>query len=191
MSKRTALTIAALACLLPSAALAQDAGPATVIEGTWLTKKASEITIVPCPEGYCGLISKIVVPPEYVEKYGQDLEAAAGSFTDMNNKDPALRNRPIQNLQILNVKAGGDPNKFEGELYNPEDGNLYSGYLEVLGPDRIKLNGCVLFNLVCMGEEWVRVTTPPTDAAAADGAAAPGAAAPAAAPVPQTRPQSL
>lgn len=35
-----------------------------LIEGVWLTDAKSEMTIAACAEGYCGYISKIVVPDE-------------------------------------------------------------------------------------------------------------------------------
>ena len=38
------------------------AGEKPVIDGTWLTQAKSQITIDECPEGFCGDITKIVVP---------------------------------------------------------------------------------------------------------------------------------
>lgn len=164
---------AAIAFLTTGGSWAQDAAPGAteatvapqaIIEGTWKTQKASEITIAPCEGGFCGRITKIVVPQEYVAKYGDQLDQLDGKYFDYNNKDPALRNRPIQDLQILQVHAGNNPWVFDGEVYNPEDGNMYSGYIQVIDPDRIKLNGCVLYNLICLGEEWVRTIPPPAEA---------------------------
>src|SRR5690606_9641239 len=85
---------------LGGAAVAAEA----LIEGTWLTATKSEMTIAPCAEGYCGYISKIVVPDHIRTRYGADLEAIGTNFTDYNNKDPALRGRPIQGLNILTLK---------------------------------------------------------------------------------------
>jgi uncharacterized protein (DUF2147 family) len=139
----------------PVSAVAQ-----TQIEGVWQTQLQAEITISPCEQGYCGRISKVVVPDQY-------LEGSAGAaiqqmqpedFFDANNKDPLLRGRPILGLQILTLTPSEQPHLFDGEIYNPEDGNTYSGYMEVLGPDKVRLNGCVLFNVVCRGEDWIRVS---------------------------------
>jgi uncharacterized protein (DUF2147 family) len=132
------------------------AGPAALIEGVWLTNTKSEMTISACAEGYCGYISKIVVPEDIVAKYGDELEAIGDKFTDYNNKDPKLRDRPIQGLKILTLRAGGNPWYFEGEIYNPEDGNVYSGSVEVLGPDNLRLKGCVLY-VLCQEQEWTRM----------------------------------
>lgn len=128
------------------------------VEGVWLTMLKSEITIAPCPEGYCGTLSKIVVPEEVMEKNRDAIEnMSVEEYTDENNKDPKLRSRPILGLRILTLTPSDKPLIYDGEIYNPEDGNTYSGYVEVLDGDRIKLNGCVLFNVICRGEEWTRV----------------------------------
>lgn len=141
-------------------AAAQQALPA-LIEGVWLTTARTELTIVACPIGYCGHISKIVIPEEIKQKYGDQLESIdPASFTDANNKDPALQGRPIQGLQILALRQTGNPMYYEGEIYNPEDGNIYSGSVEVLSTDLIRLKGCVLY-VLCQEQDWSRVLTDP------------------------------
>jgi len=148
-----------LGFLVPAAAALPAYGQA-VIEGTWLTQLESEITIAPCELGYCGRISKVVVPDRYLQgDAGTQIQSMRPEdFFDYNNKDPQLRNRPILGLHILTLQPSDRPTIYNGEIYNPEDGNTYSGYMEVLGPDRVRLNGCVLFNVICRGEEWVRVS---------------------------------
>lgn len=129
------------------------------IVGVWRTMLQSEVMIEPCPEGYCGYLSTIVVPDGLLS--GAEAAAAAQmkpeDFFDYRNKDPKLRSRPMLGLQILTLKPGNRTHIFEGKIYNPEDGNTYAGYMEMLGPDQVRLNGCVLFNLLCRGEDWVRV----------------------------------
>ena len=78
------------------------------------------------------------------------------SYTDVNNKDPNLKSRPIQGLQILTLRPTDNPYYYEGEIYNPEDGNVYAGSVEVLRDDAIKLKGCVLY-VLCQEQEWARV----------------------------------
>ena len=66
------LRVAALALVMQAAglagAMAQGSVEGTValdpIEGVWQTVLLSEITIVACPEGFCGTLSKIIVPSE-------------------------------------------------------------------------------------------------------------------------------
>ena len=142
------------------------------IEGTWRTVLESEITIAPCPEGYCGFLSKIVVPEGQLSaaEATAAAELAPQDFVDARNKDPQLRTRPMLGLQILTLRPGSKPAVYDGEIYNPEDGNTYSGYVQVTGPDALRLNGCVLFNVACRGEDWVRV--PPEELEAEAEAAA-------------------
>jgi uncharacterized protein (DUF2147 family) len=174
------------AAALMFAATVQFAGAAPVtaaatriIEGVWLTAAKSEMTVVPCPDGYCGSITKIVVPADIYKQNKATIDAmGATSFTDEMNKDPTLRGRPILGLQILTLHIGDKPKIYDGQIYNPQDGNTYSGYVEVLGPNKIRLNGCILYNIICKGEDWVRVPQPAADASG--GAPATTAAAPAA-----------
>ena len=147
------------------------ATPMSAIEGTWLTDAKSEITIAPCTDGFCGDISKIVVPEDIYKANKSAIDQLGSNFMDTLNKDPTLRTRPIMGLQILTLHQGKSPKIFDGDIYNPQDGNTYSGYVEVLGPDKLRLNGCVLYNIICRGEEWKRVATPPPAAAAAAPAA--------------------
>ena len=138
------------------------------IEGIWQTLELSEITIALCPEGYCGTLSKIVVPREGLteEEYAAAMAMPVENFTDVRNPDPTLRGRPMLGLQILKLAPSVKPNVYDGEIYNPEDGNTYSGYVEMLGPDFIRLNGCVLYNIICQGQDWVRVIPEPVVAPA-------------------------
>lgn len=133
--------------------------PLSPVEGVWRTQLLSEVTITACPDGFCGTLSHIVVPEGMLS--GAEAEAAAAmspeDFFDHRNEDPALRNRPMMGLQILSLWQGKEPHIFDGEIYNPQDGKTYTGYIEMIGPDTLRLNGCVLFNVVCRGEDWTRV----------------------------------
>lgn len=158
------LAVALLGRML--AAEAQDPDPNRIpdpIEGVWQTLLLSEVTIVLCAEGFCGMLSKIVVPSEGLtpEELAAAQAMAVESFTDLRNPDPALRSRPMLGLQILRLLPSAKPGIYDGEIYNPEDGNTYSGYVEMLGPDFIRLNGCVLYNIICQGQDWVRVIPEP------------------------------
>lgn len=145
-----------IGALLAGAALSTAALAGSLIEGVWLTAEKSEMTIAPCAEGHCGYITKIVVPQHIIDQYGDELEAIGTNFTDYMNKDPALRNRPIQGLQILTLRQGADPWHYEGEVYNPQDGNTYAGFIEVVDQDRIKLKGCAMM-VLCQEQLWTRV----------------------------------
>jgi uncharacterized protein (DUF2147 family) len=169
MAKRglvVAMLVAMLGLTGSLVGVAQEAAvlpPPDPIEGTWQTQLLSEVTIIACPEGFCGMLSKIIVPSEGLSP--EELAAAQAmpveSFTDQRNKDPELRNRPMMGLQILTLRYGDKPGIYDGEIYNPQDGETYSGYVEMLSVDILRLNGCVLYNIVCQGEDWVRVIPEP------------------------------
>ena len=145
---------AALAC---GESPAVTGAPPAPIEGVWRTQNGTEVTITSCDEGYCGYLSKIVVPPEYFARYGKLLEdLSVEQYFDFNNKDPALRNRRVLGLRIVTMRPGGNPSRYTGELYNAADGNTYEGSLEQLGADQLRVTGCVLV-VFCSGEDWVRV----------------------------------
>ncbi|SFV35151.1 hypothetical protein SAMN05216456_2080 [Devosia crocina] len=148
------------ACLLVVPTLAQVAiSPSSPIEGVWRAALLSEVTIAPCGTGFCGYLTKIVVPSEGLSAKETEvaLSMSPEQFFDERNADPALRSRPMLGLHMLSLRPGGKPHIFDGEIYNPQDGKTYSGYVEMTGPDAMRLNGCVLYNVICRGEDWVRV----------------------------------
>ena len=155
--------VAALTLMVGLAVQAQEPAlplpPPDPIEGVWRTVLASEVTIAACEIGFCGTLSTIVVPSEGLtpEEFAAAQAMPVESYTDQRNPDPALRTRPMLGLQILTLLPSSKPNVYDGEIYNPEDGKTYAGYVELLGPDALRLNGCVLFNVICRGEDWVRV----------------------------------
>jgi len=177
----TQIALTAMSLTLGGAAMAQDAGapmapvaPAHPIEGVWRTKLLSEVTIAPCPEGLCGYLSKIVVPSEGLTP--EELAAAQAmpveEMFDFNNKDPQLRQRPMQGLQLVTLTHQSKPGIYDGSVYNPQDGNIYAGYIEMVSLDTIRLNGCVMFNVICQGEDWLRVPAEELEARALEEAAA-------------------
>lgn len=129
----------------------------TLVEGTWLTPDQAQMTIATCEHGICGTLSKIVITEAHVQQYGVDASAIdIGAITDVLNKDPALRGRPMLGLQILTLKATTNPWHYEGEIYNPQDGNTYAGFIDVKDADSIVLKGCALY-VLCQEQVWTRV----------------------------------
>lgn len=135
-----------IAVMMATMTVAAPATAADPIVGVWQTRVKSQITIKTCGASYCGYVSKVVAP----------LAQATSNLTDVHNKDANLRARPVLGLQVLALRTSTKPGVFDGEIYNPEDGNTYSGYLEVKGPDNVKVTGCML-SILCKGEDWVRV----------------------------------
>ena len=122
--------------------LALAGGPALAQAptGEWLVANGkARIRIGPCGGALCGTISWLQAPAN-----------------DENNPDPAKRNRSLVGTQILLGMKPAGPNRWEGEIYNAENGKIYTGSISITGPDVLRIEGCVLAGLLCGGENWTR-----------------------------------
>lgn len=75
---------------------------------------------------------------------------------DTENPDPAKRDRDLVGVDIFISTEEISPTKWRGQLYNPEDGNTYSGTLEELNATTLELEGCV-FIVLCRQDTWTRL----------------------------------
>lgn len=128
--------------LTNGAALAQTADnpPPSDPTGEWsVAKKFARIRIVDCDNRMWGVVSWEVRPA-----------------IDKNNPDTGLRTRPTLGMPILLGMIPSKPNKWEGEIYNSENGKKYDASISLLDPDTLKVQGCVL-GFLCGGENWSRV----------------------------------
>lgn len=138
---------AALAVLLMAAgaATAQPAGiSAPDPTGEWLVaKQVARIKIVDCDGRLWGVVA---------------WEATPG--VDRKNPDPTLRTRPTLGMPILLGMAPkqDNKNKWEGEIYNSEDGHTYSANISLADHNTLKVQGCFL-GFLCGGENWSRADT--------------------------------
>jgi uncharacterized protein (DUF2147 family) len=117
-------------------------GPALAAEpvGDWLVaNKMAVVRVTPCGEALCGNVAWTKGPPG----------------TDNNNPDPAKRNRSVIGMPILlDMKPTGG-NRWEGEIYNAEDGKIYSGSIGLASENVLRIEGCVL-GFLCGGQNWSR-----------------------------------
>jgi uncharacterized protein (DUF2147 family) len=88
--------------------------------------------------------------------------------TDVNNPDPAKRNRSTLGMPIILGMQPTRPNRWEGEIYNAQNGKTYSGSITLTGPDELRIDGCVL-GFFCGGQNWTRVKAEQSGAAAPAG----------------------
>jgi uncharacterized protein (DUF2147 family) len=137
----TAAILALSASTLP--AVAADASPI----GDWLVKDGFGIIRVDnCNGKMWGIVA---------------WEKSAG--IDKENPDPTKKGRPTLGVPILLGMAPTKPNKWEGEIYNTENGKVYSGSITVAGESKLQLEGCLFPNFLCGGQDWTRVTALPTE----------------------------
>ncbi len=112
--------------------------------GEWRVKDGTaDIRIVECGGALWGVIAWTKTPPG----------------TDDSNPDPALRGRSVLWMPILiNMQPAGG--RWEGRVYNAENGQTYSSNISLVTPDVLKIEGCVFGGLICGGEDWTRVPLP-------------------------------
>jgi uncharacterized protein (DUF2147 family) len=128
-------TCFALATLALSTGLALAAEPI----GEWLvTDGYANIRIEKCGDQYWGVVS-------WEQKPG----------TDVNNPDPNKKNRPTLGMPVLLAMKATRPNRWDGQIYNSENGKTYTGNISLASPDVLRVEGCLL--IFCGGQDWTRV----------------------------------
>ena len=137
------LTIFAL--ILLTATTAFGAGPSDIL-GIWRTERdESKVEIFRCGEKLCGKVVWLK-NPNYVS--GKDGPVGTPKV-DRKNPDPALRNRPILGLQVIEgLTAAGDNRWENGTCYDPESGKSYQCKVRLEKPDRLEIRGFVGFSLL-------------------------------------------
>lgn len=144
----------ALLMFLPFAGHA--AAPTPAIFGTWIEPQmGAEVEVFACGKAICGNL--VSLPPE-------------APRTDVNNPDPALRQRPLVGLRVLEDfrpvgpgrwEGGGEQGQRPGRLYVPANGdtlgddkNTYVIRLTSRDTLSIGIKGCVLSCL--LNSVWTR-----------------------------------
>jgi uncharacterized protein (DUF2147 family) len=109
--------------------------------------KTAIIRVDSCGNALCGTVA-------WTKKQG---------VLDDNNPDPAKRTRPILGSQLLLGMKPGSDGRWEGDIYNPENGKIYSSRMWLKGDDVLRIEGCVL-GFLCGGQDWTRtkLETPAT-----------------------------
>lgn len=109
--------------------------------GDWLVANgAAHIRIENCGGALWGVTSWEKVP-------GKDTE----------NPDPAKRTRPTLGIPILiDMKPAADGTRWDGQVYNAENGKTYTANITMKDPNTLRIEGCVL-GFLCGGQTWTRV----------------------------------
>ena len=118
--------------------------------GTWLTDGGTAtVRIASCGPDLCGTIVALKEPND---------PATGRPKTDKNNPDASKRTRPVVgSMIVLGMKPSGTPDKWNGQVYNAEDGKTYTGNITFTGGNSLQLQGCALGGLVCKGQTWTKV----------------------------------
>ena len=131
------LTITSAVCAQPARNNANAPDPT----GEWLVaQQVARIKIVDCDGKLWGVVA---------------WEAAPG--VDSKNPDPNLRTRPTLGMPILlGMQPASKPNRWDGQIYNSNDGHTYSANISLVDPSTLRVQGCFL-GFLCGGENWTRV----------------------------------
>lgn len=112
--------------------------------GQWRTpERGGLIEVSQCDGGLCG---KVV---------GGTPGASAEERLDRNNKNPALRGRPLLGMYIFRglKPAGGS---WKGSIYNPNDGGTYAATVTLKSAGEMTVKGCLVWPL-CKTQVWAKV----------------------------------
>jgi uncharacterized protein (DUF2147 family) len=139
MKDKSVLLLAVASALAVGFAAPALADPTPV--GVWRdSEKGSVIRIYECGRGMC---AQIVRPYEAGAK-------------DVYNPNPALRERPITGLIIMDRAKKSGSNIWSGMLYNAEDGKSYSGSMTVVSDDQLQMQGCAV-GIFCQTRGFSRI----------------------------------
>jgi uncharacterized protein (DUF2147 family) len=143
MGYRFGVIILMLTTLFGAPARAQEGrGPG----GIWLTQAGdANVKVSRCGGGLCGVIVWLKEPI--------DPETGKPAIDD-KNPNPALATRPMIGLPLFRGMRPSGPNKWSGQIYNADDGKSYASSVSVMGPDSLRVEGCV--GALCGGETWTR-----------------------------------
>ena len=133
------LLVTALALLAAAPAMAQD------VDGVWLSpSRSAHVQISHCGDQLCGKVISASQPK------------TNPNFLDVHNKNPALRTRRVIGALLLEGFTGGPTEWSGGHVYNPGDGNTYSGKLTLVDENHLKLTGCAMW-VLCKSQVWTRI----------------------------------
>ena len=94
--------------------------------------------------------------PLYTGEDGPDL--VGKPIMDRNNSDPALRQRPLLGLRLIDgLHFDGKDTWIDGHVYNPEDGHRYRCRLSLKDRDHLRVRGYVGIPLLGGSSIWTRV----------------------------------
>jgi len=77
--------------------------------------------------------------------------------TDIHNEDESKRGRPIVGMALINDFEWDDDEYEDGEIYDPENGKLYSCEITYDGIDKLNVRGYIGFSLLGRTTYWTRV----------------------------------
>ena len=121
--------------------------------GIWAKEDGSaKMEVKKCGRGIC---SKIVWLRSPEDSRGRPLR-------DARNENTSMRDRPIMGLPLFVNMVAIDSNAWQGSVYNPEEGKIYTDVkVTLVSRNQIVLKGCKAW-LLCGEKVWTRSKLPPS-----------------------------
>lgn len=147
---RQRLIMALLLLALPATALlaivfATPAQSEPDPRGIWLTEKEqAAVKLADCADGdgLCGTVWWL---------------EPGGLTHDEHNPDPDKRDRPLCRLEVMwGFQKDGGRKWDSGSLYKVDEGEVYSAFLKLKSPDRLKVSGYIGFEFLSKSQTWTR-----------------------------------
>jgi uncharacterized protein (DUF2147 family) len=127
--------------------------------GMWLTASGkAQVRIDTCADpasgALCGFIAGLIEP-----KGPDGVVVAPEVATDFRNENPALRGRKVLGMPLIwGFKKTSDANAFEGgQIYNGENGKIYSANISLQPDGTLRLRGYVGSPMFGETQIWTRV----------------------------------
>lgn len=140
-------------CLIAAALLAATFSPAseTDIEGRWLSGDKSGWIDIRLVNGL----------PIGRAAGATDMKEGDPPRLDSKNPDPALRERPIDGIIILQgFEYVGDQRWKGGTIYDPNTGNTYKSSMRLVDRNTVKVRGYIGISVFGRSDTWTRDEQP-------------------------------
>lgn len=99
---------------------------------------------------------KISIYKKNAKYYGKSVESKTPELKDVNNPNPALRNKVVLGQDVFFDFVYEDGEYINGTIYNPLDGNIYNAKMW-LDEGKLKLRGYVGISLFGVTKTMERV----------------------------------
>ncbi|WP_309087961.1 DUF2147 domain-containing protein [Phenylobacterium sp.] len=135
---RISKLVFALTAAVALAAPVAQAQPGSSIYGVWRNPKNSvHVDVRPCGTSACGYV------------VWADAEAQADA-----RKGGTANLIGLQLFRNFNPQPNG---RWRGKVFVPDLNATFSGTAELLAEDRLRARGCLIANIACKSQVWVRV----------------------------------
>lgn len=140
--RKTCVALMVMGLLASPAGAVPSGRPGDPVTGLWINPHHSvAVQNELCGNALCGRV----------------VWASSGAKEDA--RDSGVPN--LIGVDLLQDYRPRGPGEWKGTVFVPDMGHKFSSELDVLGPDRIRISGCILHGLVCKSQVWTRIAELP------------------------------